>query len=505
MNAVAALVEEARDGDNSAFGELYELTHKRAFGAALAVTKEPHRAEDVTHEAFERAWHRLDSLEEPAAFGGWVGSIAVNLARNTAVRDARVDLGAEAEFLDLVSSEAGYSEDDPERAAEVREIRTLINGAACGLDGRDRSVVSMIVDRDMRNSEIADELGIPAKHANVVVARCRKRLGSAVSAFVLWRGGEPSCDRLRRQLADAAAFDASVVRRIRQHSKLCGTCRGHLGNRLAPSDLYGVVPVALAGGFGGRDALDRFVQDSVARPRFSSAFFVKISELPVEVSSLVSSVSERVGAKLVPAAAATVIAATAAAPMLSGATHETSPLSVPASAAVPETAGPEEVVDLPAMLPVVFGSEPAGAGVREIGTETPVSHEVEAEMVQETREVAPGPPVATGGSRPFESWGREDPCSAARATSAVAWRARCGASATKPGPAEQEPSHADFELNIGATVPEPGAAGSDDTAQPAVGEAGEDEPADDAGAPGGIPGGITVSEKQAEFAPAAER
>jgi hypothetical protein len=46
-----------------------------AFGAALALVNDFHRAEDVVQEAFVAAWSALPSLADPAAFPGWLHGI----------------------------------------------------------------------------------------------------------------------------------------------------------------------------------------------------------------------------------------------------------------------------------------------------------------------------------------------------------------------------------------------------------------------------------------------
>lgn len=73
------LVEAAQAGDNKAFARLYE-----AYGPvvhAVVLSRVPvAAAEDVMQEVFERALERLDQLREPAAFPGWLLTIARNRA-----------------------------------------------------------------------------------------------------------------------------------------------------------------------------------------------------------------------------------------------------------------------------------------------------------------------------------------------------------------------------------------------------------------------------------------
>ena len=74
----AHLVRAARDGDERAFGALYERYARVIHGLLLARAPRAD-VEDLVQDVFLAAWNRLNSLREPAAFGGWLSMIARNL------------------------------------------------------------------------------------------------------------------------------------------------------------------------------------------------------------------------------------------------------------------------------------------------------------------------------------------------------------------------------------------------------------------------------------------
>jgi RNA polymerase sigma-70 factor (ECF subfamily) len=75
----AQLVRAARDGDQGAFARLYERYARFVHGVLL--TRAPQTdVEDLVQDVFLAAWRRLESLRDPAAFGGWVAMIARNRA-----------------------------------------------------------------------------------------------------------------------------------------------------------------------------------------------------------------------------------------------------------------------------------------------------------------------------------------------------------------------------------------------------------------------------------------
>src|SRR6266705_400639 len=69
------LVRRASGGDVAAFVDLTRRFQHFAFGSALALVNDFQQAEDVVQEAFVAAWSALPSLDEPAAFPGWLRGI----------------------------------------------------------------------------------------------------------------------------------------------------------------------------------------------------------------------------------------------------------------------------------------------------------------------------------------------------------------------------------------------------------------------------------------------
>lgn len=72
----AELVELARSGDVSAFGELVERHRARVFRTALAACGSRQDAEEVAQDTFIAAWRTLDRFRGEAQFRTWVFAIA---------------------------------------------------------------------------------------------------------------------------------------------------------------------------------------------------------------------------------------------------------------------------------------------------------------------------------------------------------------------------------------------------------------------------------------------
>ncbi len=75
----ALLVAAARSGDRRAFEALYRLHVGRVYALCVRLTAHVQAAEDLTQEAFVRAWQRLSSFRGDSTFGTWLHRLTVNV------------------------------------------------------------------------------------------------------------------------------------------------------------------------------------------------------------------------------------------------------------------------------------------------------------------------------------------------------------------------------------------------------------------------------------------
>lgn len=76
------LVEKVKAGDSRAFSELVKRHQRSVLRLSLRFVKDMDTAEDVTQDAFIKAYEKLASFEARASFKSWLFQIAVNTARN---------------------------------------------------------------------------------------------------------------------------------------------------------------------------------------------------------------------------------------------------------------------------------------------------------------------------------------------------------------------------------------------------------------------------------------
>jgi adenylate cyclase len=75
------LVTHARQGDTAAFGTLVERYKQAVYGVCISLLHDFDLAQDLTQEAFLKAFQHLDRLAMPERFGNWLRIIAVNECR----------------------------------------------------------------------------------------------------------------------------------------------------------------------------------------------------------------------------------------------------------------------------------------------------------------------------------------------------------------------------------------------------------------------------------------
>ncbi len=91
---LADVVLDARRGDRRAFAELY-ARFVRVVHAVVLARVAPHDAADLVQDVFVIALERLPELVEPAAFPGWLLTIARHRASDHARRPRAVELTRE--------------------------------------------------------------------------------------------------------------------------------------------------------------------------------------------------------------------------------------------------------------------------------------------------------------------------------------------------------------------------------------------------------------------------
>ena len=122
----AELVARAKGGDQAAFGELVRKYRARVYALALHLTGNASDADDITQDAFLKAYHKLPEFEGRSEFFTWIYRITLHRALN-AKRDRSRRRTVPLDDPRLVAAVAVDSHGNPERAVQLRdEYRALL-------------------------------------------------------------------------------------------------------------------------------------------------------------------------------------------------------------------------------------------------------------------------------------------------------------------------------------------------------------------------------------------
>jgi RNA polymerase sigma-70 factor, ECF subfamily len=161
------LVNAARQGDRAAFGLLYNRYARMVHGILLA--RIPVRdVNDLVHDVFLRALHRLHSLRDAARFGAWLAVIARNRAN-----DYHRDAVEEVEFSDEIAGEKAGGAGTTDASDEET---TLVLAAIRALPETYRETLLLRLVEGMTGPEIATRTGMTPGSVRVNLHRGMQQL-----------------------------------------------------------------------------------------------------------------------------------------------------------------------------------------------------------------------------------------------------------------------------------------------------------------------------------------
>ena len=152
----------AKQGREEGYRFLYETTYKSKYYLALQYMKDEDAAQDVLQEAYMRAFSRLDMLEQPEAFSGWLGKIVGNTAKNMLQKKTPLlfsEMAEEEEDVPFLYEQEDESpEYQPELSYTRRETQELVHEMIDALSEEQRVCILMYEIEGIPIREIAAAL-----------------------------------------------------------------------------------------------------------------------------------------------------------------------------------------------------------------------------------------------------------------------------------------------------------------------------------------------------------
>lgn len=165
MRTDAELVNAVLDGEKQAFAVLVRRYERPARAVALDVLGDHHLANDVTQDAFVKAYKRLAGLREPEAFGGWLMKIARRCALDSARRKPK-----ETQLYTEVATTA----ESPN--GQLDESKQELLAAVVRLPKAEKQVVMLRYFGDNSVKEVAEIVDRSVGTVTKQLSRAHKRL-----------------------------------------------------------------------------------------------------------------------------------------------------------------------------------------------------------------------------------------------------------------------------------------------------------------------------------------
>ena len=182
------LVERAQRGDKRAFELLVEKYQHKLARLVSRLVRDPGEAEDVTQEAFIKAYRALPSFRGDSAFYTWLYRIGINTAKNFLVatgRRAPTSTEVDAEEAEgYESSELLHDINTPESLLLSKEIGTTVNAAIESLPEELRSAIQLRELEGMSYDEIAKLMDCPIGTVRSRIFRAREAIAEKLKPLL---------------------------------------------------------------------------------------------------------------------------------------------------------------------------------------------------------------------------------------------------------------------------------------------------------------------------------
>ena len=192
MISDAQLIKQAQQGSQVAFEQLVIRHQRYVYNVAYRVLSDPHEAEDITQEAFVRAWKALPHFRRKAKFTTWIYRIVYNLCLNRLPKLQRIKAQAEP-IEDLLDAPV----DSPATIYEKQEQLAFLHTRLNHLPEKYRLVLSLRYLQQLSYKEIAQALDVPMGTVKTHIYRARQALANRVRTWETENGGEQSVSAAR--------------------------------------------------------------------------------------------------------------------------------------------------------------------------------------------------------------------------------------------------------------------------------------------------------------------
>lgn len=179
------LVKLAIEGKQSAYGELMDRYRESIYYMMLKMVKNQDDADDLTIEAFGKAFNRLDQYSPSFAFSTWLFKIASNncidFIRKKRIKVTSMDTGRVTDDGEIIFFDTKTSSLNPEETIIQNQKIKLMRNLVSKLKPRYKELIEKRYFEELSYEEIAEELDLPLGTVKAQLFRAREFLANMIN------------------------------------------------------------------------------------------------------------------------------------------------------------------------------------------------------------------------------------------------------------------------------------------------------------------------------------
>jgi len=182
-----ALIQAALNGDEKAYETLLSKYKNLVYTIMIKMVRNPQEAEDLTQEAFMKAFNSLASFNEEFAFSTWLMKIATNncidFLRKKKLRTYSIH--EPIQYKDeKIEIDMADTEPSPEKSLLQEERKKVLENAVKELPERYRYVIILRHKDEKSYEEIAEILNLPLGTVKAQIFRAREMLNKKLKQII---------------------------------------------------------------------------------------------------------------------------------------------------------------------------------------------------------------------------------------------------------------------------------------------------------------------------------
>lgn len=178
------LVEAAKNGSQAAYAELMERYRESVYFTMFKMVKNTDDADDLTIEAFGKAFNRLEQYSPSFAFSTWLFKIASNncidFIRKKRIKVTSMDTGFTRDNGEVIYFDAKSNTQNPEEAIIQSQKVKMMRNLVSKLKPRYRELVELRYFEELSYEEIAETLNLPLGTVKAQLFRARDFLANMI-------------------------------------------------------------------------------------------------------------------------------------------------------------------------------------------------------------------------------------------------------------------------------------------------------------------------------------